>query len=75
MREMSITPKIKIRDNTVFLGEVCSLSSTKGKKTRSQIKFEEKTVSNVDVIQHLSNLATQENRSETTMEMEKALSE
>jgi len=32
-------------------------------------------VSNVDVVQHLSNLATQENRSEATMELEKALSE
>jgi len=42
MREMNITPKIKIRDNTVFLGEVSSLSSLKGKKTRSQIKFEKK---------------------------------
>jgi len=37
--------------------------------------LEKKPVSKVDVVQHLSNLATQEDRSEATMEMEKALSE
>jgi len=76
MREMNITPKIKIRDNTVFPREVCSLSSSKVKKTRSQIKYgKNKPVSLVNVVQHLSNIVTQENRSETTMEMEKAFSE
>jgi len=34
-----------------------------------------KPVSQVNVIQHLSNIVTQENRSETTIEMEKAFCE